>query len=202
MIRRWETGGAARISARSAFPGHPQETTENSVDLAHLRYVHGYVAVKPVGETTVDGAYLLTRFDFKRRRRIAGFTDPIYDISATAHIHGPGYSFVEVVDLVLVLADAGAAQAQAADLRARIPAGEAAHPAGEQDPEFLSGEGRSPGCHDLGKQEMPSASDSPQTGRRYAGTHRQGKPKGRRGDFETQTHLEGTIDRWAKSRSA
>ncbi len=68
------------------------------MDLAHLRYVHGYDAVKPVGETTVDGAYLLTRFDFKRRRRIAGFTDLIYDISATAHIHGLGYSFVEVVE--------------------------------------------------------------------------------------------------------
>ena len=80
------------------FPGHPQETTENSVDLAHLRYVHGYDAVKPVGETTVDGAYLLTRFDFRRRRRIAGFTDLIYDISATTHIHGLGYSFVEVVE--------------------------------------------------------------------------------------------------------
>ena len=24
------------------FPGHPQETTENAVDMAHLRYVHGY----------------------------------------------------------------------------------------------------------------------------------------------------------------
>ncbi len=68
------------------------------MDLAHLRYVHLYDAVKPVGETTVDGAYLLTRFDFKRRRRIAGFTDLICDISATAHIHGLGYSFVEVVE--------------------------------------------------------------------------------------------------------
>ena len=28
------------------FPGHPQETTENSVDLAHLQYVHGYDDVK------------------------------------------------------------------------------------------------------------------------------------------------------------
>ena len=53
---------------------------------------------KPVGETTVDGAYLLTRFDFRRRRRIAGFTDLIYDVSATAHIHGLGYSFVEIVE--------------------------------------------------------------------------------------------------------
>ena len=68
------------------------------MDLAHLGYVHLYDAVKPVGETTVDGAYLLTRFDFKRRRRIAGFTDLISDISASAHIHGLGHSFVEVVE--------------------------------------------------------------------------------------------------------
>ena len=27
------------------FPGHPQEITENSVDLAHLSYVHGYSSV-------------------------------------------------------------------------------------------------------------------------------------------------------------
>ena len=31
------------------FPGHPQETTENSVDLAHLRYVHGYNNVSGIG---------------------------------------------------------------------------------------------------------------------------------------------------------
>ena len=41
------------------FPGHPQETTENSVDLAHLRYVHGYDDVKAVGSATVDGALLV-----------------------------------------------------------------------------------------------------------------------------------------------
>ena len=78
------------------FPGHPQETTENSVDLAHLQYVHGYDDVNAVGSTTVDGALLVTRFDFRRRRRIAGFTDLIYDVSATAYVHGLGYSFVDI----------------------------------------------------------------------------------------------------------
>ncbi len=38
------------------FAGHPQETTENSVDLGHLRYVHGYDSVSGVGSVSVDGA--------------------------------------------------------------------------------------------------------------------------------------------------
>lgn len=78
------------------FPGHPQETTENSVDLAHFRYVHGYDNVTAVGSATVDGACLVSRFDFKRRRRIFGFTDIFYDVTATTYVHGLGYSFVDV----------------------------------------------------------------------------------------------------------
>ena len=78
------------------FPGHPQETTENSVDLAHLRYVHGYDNVNAVGSPTVDGAALVSCFDFRRRRRIAVFADTIYESSVTAHVHGLGYSFVDV----------------------------------------------------------------------------------------------------------
>ena len=78
------------------FPGHPQETTENSVDLAHLRYVHGYNNVKAVGTATVDGSRLVSRFDFKRRRRVAGVSNVVYDVSATTYIHGLGYSFVDI----------------------------------------------------------------------------------------------------------
>ncbi len=80
------------------FPGHPQETTENSVDLAHLRYVHGYDAVSPVGPVSVDGAHLRSAFDFKRQRTIAGIFDFSFDVSATAHVYGLGYSFVEIHD--------------------------------------------------------------------------------------------------------
>ncbi len=39
------------------FRGHPQETTENSVDLAHLRYVHGYGSVDRVDPLAIDGPY-------------------------------------------------------------------------------------------------------------------------------------------------
>ena len=78
------------------FPGHPQETTENSVDLAHLRYVHGYNNADRVGSLLIDGPYLGSRFDFKRVRRIAKFGSITLDISANTHIYGLGYSYVEI----------------------------------------------------------------------------------------------------------
>ena len=80
------------------FSGHPQETTENVVDLAHLRYIHGYGNVSLVSPVTVDGAYLNTAFDFNRARKIAGLFDTMYDVSASAHIHGLGYSYIEVYE--------------------------------------------------------------------------------------------------------
>ena len=78
------------------FRGHPQETTENAVDLAHLRYVHGYDAVSAVGPVEVDGTQLRTSFDFKRTRTLAGTEIFAYDVSAVIHVHGLGYSLVEV----------------------------------------------------------------------------------------------------------
>ena len=78
------------------FRGHPQETTENSVDLGHLRYVHGYDNVNPVGSVKVEGAYLKSCFDFKRVRRILGVKDLVYETSAITHVYGLGYSFVEI----------------------------------------------------------------------------------------------------------
>ena len=78
------------------FAGHPQETTENSVDLGHLRHVHGYNSVTRVGSVSVDGAWLKSCFDFKRTQTIAGLKCFMYDVSAVTHVHGLGYSFVEV----------------------------------------------------------------------------------------------------------
>ncbi len=77
-------------------PGHPQETTENSVDLGHLRYVHGYSSVNAIGSVSIDGAYLKSCFDFKRTQTIAGIKVFAYDVSAVTHVYGLGYSFVEV----------------------------------------------------------------------------------------------------------
>ena len=78
------------------FAGHPQETTENSVDLAHLRHVHGYRNVKGVGSVSVDGARLKSCFDFKRVQTIAGIECFTYDVSVVTHVHGLGFSFVEI----------------------------------------------------------------------------------------------------------
>ena len=78
------------------FPGHPQETTENSVDLAHLRYVHGYDNVNPIVEASVEGPNFETRFDFRRTRTIAGLAKLTFDVTARTHIFGLGYSFVEI----------------------------------------------------------------------------------------------------------
>ena len=78
------------------FPGHPQDTTENSVDLAHLRYVHGYHSVNRVGSLSIDGHLLVSRFDFRTTRRVAKVGKITLDISANTSILGLGYSFVEI----------------------------------------------------------------------------------------------------------
>lgn len=91
-------GGAEWSKLRSTtlrFRGHPQETTENSVDVEHLGYTHGYDDVEPTASLTIDGAYLKSCFDFNNVRRTAGLFDIVSEISAVAHVHGLGYSFVE-----------------------------------------------------------------------------------------------------------
>ena len=80
----------------SRFAGHPQETTENSVDLAHLRYVHGYDSVSRVEALTVDGHLLLSDFDFATTRKITRFASTKLKVSAKTLVAGLGYSFVEI----------------------------------------------------------------------------------------------------------
>ena len=80
----------------SRFAGHPQETTENSVDMAHLRHVHGYDSVSRVGSMSVDGHLLVSDFDFATTRNIAGIASTKLEVSAKTLVVGLGYSFVEV----------------------------------------------------------------------------------------------------------
>ena len=78
------------------FPGHPQETTENSVDMAHFRYAHGYHSVSRVDQVLVDGPRLESRFDFTSRRKIARIATLTLSFSANTLVFGLGYSFVEI----------------------------------------------------------------------------------------------------------
>ncbi len=77
------------------FPGHPRETTENSVDLAHLRYVHGYDNVNRPEPVLVDGPCFESRFDFRRTRKIGGVVKLTLDFTVNSRVFGLGYSFVE-----------------------------------------------------------------------------------------------------------
>ncbi|MCY4674596.1 MAG: Rieske 2Fe-2S domain-containing protein [Bacteroidetes bacterium] len=77
------------------FPGHPQETTENSVDLAHLRYVHGYDNVYRIEPLVIDGTYLRSSFNFVRIQDVAGIKIK-FDVSAKANIYGFGFSNVMI----------------------------------------------------------------------------------------------------------
>lgn len=75
--------------------GQVQQLAENSVDYGHLGYIHGYDSVTPVGSISIEGAYLRSSFEFKRARRVAGM-DVVYEVSTVAHLHGLGYSLVEI----------------------------------------------------------------------------------------------------------
>ena len=91
-----EDGWSSQAIRTFRFPGHPQDTTENSVDLGHLRYVHGYGSVDRVDSVTVDGPCLRSDFDFRRTRKIAGVARLTYEVSARTRIFGLGYSFVDI----------------------------------------------------------------------------------------------------------
>jgi phenylpropionate dioxygenase-like ring-hydroxylating dioxygenase large terminal subunit len=73
--------------------GHPQETTENSVDLGHFPVVHGYVDVVQHAELEVDGPRLRTHYSFRRPNGVMTVRP---DIRVTAW--GLGYSRVDTHD--------------------------------------------------------------------------------------------------------
>lgn len=77
------------------FPGHPQETTENSVDLAHLRYVHGFENVHRMEPLKIEGHYLRSHFELTRTQNLGGLKIHL-DLCARADIYGLGVSYVSI----------------------------------------------------------------------------------------------------------
>jgi hypothetical protein len=87
--------GRLRTHLWPRLRSHPQETTENSVDLGHLSVVHGYREVEMVGALRLEGPYLNARYVIERRNPFLPGLPPleaIFDI----HVHGLGYSFIQV----------------------------------------------------------------------------------------------------------
>lgn len=73
--------------------GHPQETTENSVDVGHFAWIHGYRDVETVEPMRPEGPLLTARYRFKKP---LGHTFAPEEIALA--VWGLGYSRVEVSD--------------------------------------------------------------------------------------------------------
>lgn len=89
--------GDVRIR-RYRFRGHPQETTENSVDSGHFAVVHGYSDVHVRRALELDGAHLRVEYGMRRpRSRLLPGALGKVQAEFAIHVHGLGYSRVEVL---------------------------------------------------------------------------------------------------------
>lgn len=87
-------GWSPTLSRLFDLRGHPQETSENSVDIKHFEVVHGYRDVQELRPAVPDGPYLSARYGMKRRSPF-GSSRPVR-IEFDVHVHGLGYSVVDV----------------------------------------------------------------------------------------------------------
>lgn len=96
-IPRLQPDGYEPFETKTFEPlrSHPQETTENSVDLGHLSVVHGYTDIEVLKPLRTDGPYLTARYAMSRENP---FLPMLPKIRAEFEVHalGLGYSFVEV----------------------------------------------------------------------------------------------------------
>ena len=86
-------GWTPPITRTFRLRGHPQETTENSVDIGHLGIVHGYRQVEILDPLELDGPRLKARYAMQREA--GGFLGCI-QTEFEVHVHGLGYSWVQV----------------------------------------------------------------------------------------------------------
>ena len=76
---------------------HPQETTENSVDIGHFSETHGYRNVKVISNPVFEPHHLKINYGMERDSFMKN-GKPI-EIEFTGHVHGLGYSIVEATTL-------------------------------------------------------------------------------------------------------
>ena len=75
---------------------HPQESSENGVDLGHLAWVHGYQGVEVLLPFAIDGPRLTVRYAMSRSAAALGKFGQRLRAQFTITLHGLGYSTVEV----------------------------------------------------------------------------------------------------------
>ena len=83
------------------FRGHPQETSENSVDLGHFGTVHSYASAVIVKPLDIQDQTLKSGYAVKRSLDWIGLPGLIAELRFEADVHGLGYSLVRAgVDAV------------------------------------------------------------------------------------------------------
>ena len=82
---------------RYRIRSHPQETTENTIDLNHLRFLHDFEAVRQVGKSEIHGPRFKTRFRFDGTYNIPILRKVRFELIASVSIWGLGFLFVETV---------------------------------------------------------------------------------------------------------
>lgn len=93
-----QRGWSRPVHRRFELAAHPQETTENSVDLGHFAHVHGYDTVRMLRDVVTDGPYLSTAYASRRPLPLLGRRARLrFDFEFETHIHGLGYSQVDVL---------------------------------------------------------------------------------------------------------
>ena len=74
---------------------HPQETSENSVDLGHFSIVHKYQNVGVLEPMQTDGPRLWARYTFARKADFMFATNKTVRTEFTGNVYGLGCSYVE-----------------------------------------------------------------------------------------------------------
>jgi len=91
----WSDYTPVRIKQWS-FRGHPQETSENSVDLGHFTVIHGYHNVQTIRPAETDGPYLSAKYGMERHTVLGPWTVHKSTVEFEPHVYGFGYSLVDV----------------------------------------------------------------------------------------------------------
>ena len=87
-------GKRARSLAVLRLRAHPQTTTENSVDSAHLGHVHGYQELRQTAATEIEGPILSSSYAFTRNMLTPGLRLFKLSVEIAISVWGLGVSTV------------------------------------------------------------------------------------------------------------
>lgn len=75
--------------------GHPQESSENSVDLGHFTVVHDFAVCRQTAPVATDGATLTISYEIDAALRRIGVPGVTIRAAFDVFVHGLGYSHVD-----------------------------------------------------------------------------------------------------------